>query len=91
MDVALLQETDALLRGADGHRHTEHTADAGPDKVGIIEVCQRIAHHDGIHPSSLCRAQDGTQVTRLLHTLEDDDERRVKRESFVERGVWSEE
>ena len=71
----LLEERDAFLRGADGHGYAEHSTDTGADEVRVIEIGQRVAHDDGIYMGSLCRTQDSPQITRLLYTLKNDDER----------------
>ena len=75
VDMPFLEEGDALLRGAYGDRHSKDGTDTGTYEVGVIEVCQRVAHNHRIDIGSIGTPQDGTQVAWLLHTLEDDDKR----------------
>ena len=65
----LFEEGDTLLRGTDGGWHAEYTTDAGPDEVGVIKVGERIAHDDGIDPSSFGCTEDSPEIARLLNAL----------------------
>ena len=66
----LLEEGDALLRGAHSCGHAEHAADAGSDDVGVIQIGQRIANDEGIDTCCLGRAEDGAQIAGLLNTFQ---------------------
>ena len=73
VDFPFLEEGDALLRGTDDRWYREYSPDTGPNQVGVIEVCQRVADDHGIHVGGIGTAQDGPQIAGLLHTLENDD------------------
>ena len=75
LDASLLEEGDALLGRTSHTRHTEEAAYRRADEVGIIEVGQRVADDDGIYPSSISRAKNGSEVARLLYPFDNDYQR----------------
>ena len=74
VDLPFLEEGNALQRGTDGRWYCEYSPDTGPNQVGVIEVCQRVTDDHGIHVGGIGTAQDGSQVTGLLHTFQDNHE-----------------
>ena len=70
----LLEPCDAFLAGAGNGGYGEDGSDGTADEVGVVEVGEGIAHDDGCHACCIGTAEDGSEVTGLLDTLEDDEE-----------------
>ena len=84
LDAARFQKADTLVGRAGHARHGESGAHRRTDEVRIVEVGQRVAHHNGIHARRIGRAQDGAQIAGFLDALEHDNQRTFAKLQVVE-------
>jgi len=84
LNATRLQETDALLGRASHTRNAEDSSDRGTDEVGVVKVGQGVADNDCIDTGSIGRTQDSTEVTRFLHTLQDNHKRLLRKLQTIE-------
>ena len=82
LDIAFLQVPDTFRRTTSDCGYGENRTYRSPDEIGVVEVGQRVADNHGISSGGIGRAENGTEVTRFLYTLQHNDQR-VGREAQV--------
>lgn len=70
-----LEPGDCLFGGGDGHLSGEHSTDAGPDEIRIVEVGERIADDYGVGTGCVSASEHGSEVAWFLHALKDNHQR----------------
>ena len=75
LNMFVFEPGDGLLGGGDGHLSGKHGSDAGPDKVRVVEVGERVADDDGVRSGGVCASEDSPEVAGLLHALKHYDKR----------------
>jgi hypothetical protein len=71
LDAMLLEKGNALLGRTSYGRDCEDGSDGGTNEIGVVEVCQRIAHDNTRCLCCIGTAEDGSEIARLLYPLED--------------------
>jgi hypothetical protein len=71
--AVLLEECDALrgTAGNDGNR--KNGSNGGTDKIGVVEVGERVADYHACGLRCIGTAKDGSQIAGLLHPFEYDE------------------
>ena len=84
LNAARFQKADTLVGRAGHARHGESGADGRTNEIRVIQVGQRVAHHDGVNARRIGRTQDGAQIAGFLDALEHDNQRTFAKLQVVE-------
>jgi hypothetical protein len=71
----LFKEGYTLFRGTGYGGNCKDGSDGGADKIGVIQICQRIADNDACGIGSIGTTEDSSKVAGLLNALQNDKER----------------
>lgn len=66
----LFKEGYTLFRSTGYGGNSKDGSDGGSDKIGIIKVCQRVAHNYSRGIGGICTTEDSSEITGFLDALQ---------------------